>query len=343
MQYVSFDYLCWVLTAYFVVRLLRKQDPRWWLGVGLSVGLGMMAKYSMAFFAFGILLAFLGTGARTYLRSKWLVFGIALALLIFLPNFIWQAQHHFVSLDFLRYIHARDMRIGRTSGFLPDQLKLTLLHFHCGLQVWASASSRREPNASAQSDGCTSFRFSSSSSPKAAAITSRRPIPCSTLPAACGSSSESHPCIASGRVPQNPSCGLHSSLTFFLAAVLLLPIAPINSSWWATANKVNGDFREELGWQELADTVASIRDSLPPEDRTSLGILAGNYGEAGAINLYGPDHGFPVPSAVQLLLVARLSRSAATDVHRRGLQPPLSRRAFFLLLCRRTYIQFLWS
>ncbi len=129
MQYVSFDYLCWVLTAYFVVRLLRKQDPRWWLGVGLSVGLGMMAKYSMAFFAFGILLAFLVTGARTYLRSRWLVFGIALALLIFLPNFIWQAQHRFVSLDFLRYIHARDIRIGRTSGFLPDQLKLTLFAF----------------------------------------------------------------------------------------------------------------------------------------------------------------------------------------------------------------------
>ena len=72
-----------------------------------------------------------------------------------------------------------------------------------------------------------------------------------------------------------------------------MPIAPINSSWWATANKVNGDFREELGWQELVNTVASIRDSLPPEDRTSLGILAGNYGEAGAINLYGPDHGLP--------------------------------------------------
>src|SRR5262249_15050658 len=54
MQYVSFDYLCWVLTAYCVVRLLASEDPRWWLAIGSSIGLGMMAKYTMGFFALGI-------------------------------------------------------------------------------------------------------------------------------------------------------------------------------------------------------------------------------------------------------------------------------------------------
>ncbi len=56
---------------------------------------------------------------------------------------------------------------------------------------------------------------------------------------------------------------------------------------------MNGDLREEIGWQELVDTVASIRDSLPAEERASAGILTGNYGEAGAIDLYGPAHGLP--------------------------------------------------
>src|SRR6185437_2572973 len=51
------------------------------------------------------------------------------SLLIFLPNFLWQVRHHFVSLDFLRHIHARDIRIGRTKGFLPAQLTITLLAF----------------------------------------------------------------------------------------------------------------------------------------------------------------------------------------------------------------------
>jgi hypothetical protein len=56
---------------------------------------------------------------------------------------------------------------------------------------------------------------------------------------------------------------------------------------------VNGDFREEIGWPELVAMVARIRDSLPAEDRARMGILAGNYGEAGAINLYGPGYGLP--------------------------------------------------
>ncbi len=59
------------------------------------------------------------------------------------------------------------------------------------------------------------------------------------------------------------------------------------------ANQIQGDYREELGWEELTQTVAQIRYALPAEDRARLGILAGNYGEAGAINLYGDGYGLP--------------------------------------------------
>ena len=54
MQYVSFDYLCWVLVTYFVVRLLKSEDARWWLAVGAAIGLGMMTKYAMGFFVVAI-------------------------------------------------------------------------------------------------------------------------------------------------------------------------------------------------------------------------------------------------------------------------------------------------
>ncbi len=53
-QYVSFDYLWWVLTAYLTLRLLNSDDPRWWLGIGASIGLGMMTRYSMGFLAAGV-------------------------------------------------------------------------------------------------------------------------------------------------------------------------------------------------------------------------------------------------------------------------------------------------
>ena len=129
MQYVSFDYLCWVLTSYFVVRLLKSGDPRWWLAIGTTIGFGMMSKYTMGFFVIAIVVGVFATDRRRDLASKWLWLGVALSIVVFLPNLIWQAQHHFISLDFLKHIHERDVRIGRAKGFLPAQLKLMLLAF----------------------------------------------------------------------------------------------------------------------------------------------------------------------------------------------------------------------
>ena len=121
-QYMSFDYLWWVLVAFFTVRLLATDNPRWWLGIGAGIGLGMQTKYTMAYFVVGLAAGVLLTPARRYLRSAWLWAGAGVALLIILPNLIWQTQHHFIALDFLTAIHARDIQWGRTADFLPKQL-----------------------------------------------------------------------------------------------------------------------------------------------------------------------------------------------------------------------------
>jgi 4-amino-4-deoxy-L-arabinose transferase-like glycosyltransferase len=46
-QYTTFDYLWWVTTAYFVIRLLKTENPRWWLAIGATLGLGQMSKYTI--------------------------------------------------------------------------------------------------------------------------------------------------------------------------------------------------------------------------------------------------------------------------------------------------------
>src|SRR5580700_5513056 len=63
-QYSSFDYLWWTLIAYFVIRLLKSEDPRWWMAIGASVGVGLLTKYTICFFIAGILGGMLLSGAR---------------------------------------------------------------------------------------------------------------------------------------------------------------------------------------------------------------------------------------------------------------------------------------
>jgi 4-amino-4-deoxy-L-arabinose transferase-like glycosyltransferase len=121
-QYVAFDYLWGVAAAYFLVRLLKSGDPRWWLAVGAVLGLGMETRYTIGVLALGIAMAVLLTRERRFLRSPWLWAGVGLSILIFLPNLVWQARHDFISRDFLSYLHARDLRQGRYDGFLREQL-----------------------------------------------------------------------------------------------------------------------------------------------------------------------------------------------------------------------------
>jgi len=116
-QYTTFDYLWWVLIAYFVIRLLKTENPRWWLAIGATIGLGFMTKYTMGFYLCGILGGVALTRTRRHLLSPWFWGGMALGFLICLPNLLWQIQHGLISLHFLQHIHKRDVGEGRTDGF----------------------------------------------------------------------------------------------------------------------------------------------------------------------------------------------------------------------------------
>lgn len=293
MQYVSFDYLFWVLTAYFVVRLLKSDDPRWWLAIGSAIGLGMLTKYTMGVFALAVAGGVVLTGARHHLKSKWFWYGVAVSLLIFLPNLLWQAQHHFVSLDFLRHIHERDVRIGRTEDFLPDQLKFTLLGFPlwlAGLYFYLVSPRgwRFRPLGWMYVVPLLLFLV----------LKARGYYLAAAYPMLYAAGSvQGEQWLAAMRRSRAAVLrtlawtALLVDIVFF--SIFLLPIGRVNSRWWTAANQIQGDYREELGWEELTQTVAQIRDGLPAEDRAHLGILAGNYGEAGAINLYGERYGLP--------------------------------------------------
>src|SRR5262249_34953447 len=76
-------------------------------------------------------------------------------------------------------------------------------------------------------------------------------------------------------------------------ALLVMPMAPIGSRLWIVTSRLHDQFREEVGWPELAEAVAGVYRSLSPAERDRTGILTGNYGEGGALNLFGPALGLP--------------------------------------------------
>ena len=133
-QYMSFDYLWWVVAAFCVVRLLKTEDPRWWLGIGGAIGLGMLTKYTIAFFAIGLAVGILLSSARRYLRSPWLWAGVGLAVLIFLPNLLWQVRNDLIYLRFVSAIHTRDIAWGRAADFWPSQFYVNVNPF--ALPFW---------------------------------------------------------------------------------------------------------------------------------------------------------------------------------------------------------------
>lgn len=294
MQYVSFDYLCWVLAAYCVVRLLQSDDARWWLAIGAAIGFGMLSKYTMGVFAIGIVAGVVLTAARRYLRSPWLWSGVAMSILILLPNVLWQVHNHFVSVEFLKNIHERDIRIGRTADFLPGQLKLTLLAFPLclsGLSYTLIAPSGKRLRALGWMFVVPLLLF--------VVLKGRFYYFAGAYPMVYAAGSVwGQQWIAS--LSKRWAAVLRGAALFVLAvdivviSALALPLAPVNSAWWKVSSKIQGDFVEEIGWPELVETVAGVRDALPAKDRSRLGILAANYGEAGAINLYGPKYALPI-------------------------------------------------
>ncbi len=79
-----------------------------------------------------------------------------------------------------------------------------------------------------------------------------------------------------------------------IGIILMKPIAPINSALWNVTTGVTDDlFTEMVGWQDMTKQVAEIYQSIPESEKPHTVILAGNYGEAGALDLYGDEYGLP--------------------------------------------------
>ena len=292
-QYTSFAFLWWVLLAYFVIRLLKSENPRWWLAVGAVAGVGLMTKYAILFFIAGILGGFLLTRARRLMASRYFAAALALTVLICLPNLIWQVQHQFISYTFLQHIHVRDVGEGRAEGFWRDQFLVCTNLFAAPLWIAGLAAALIRPRW--------------------------RPLAWMyIIPVAMFAMSQGRGYYTAGAYPMMMAMGAAAcerwlgswrrgwriavEALFFAgvafggawACAVIIPLAG-SGPLMRYALSRNGNLREEIGWNQLVRTVAQIRDSLTPEQQAHLGITTGNYGEYGAIEILGPAYRLPQP------------------------------------------------
>jgi hypothetical protein len=110
-----FEPLLWMGCAYVVIRIIKTGNQKLWLWFGVLAGIGLENKYSMAVFGFAIVVGVLFTPERKALASPWIWIAGAIAFLIFLPNVLWNIQHHFPFLELMRNIKAS----GRDTVFTP--------------------------------------------------------------------------------------------------------------------------------------------------------------------------------------------------------------------------------
>ena len=283
---VSLDVVAWAVASLILVRLIRTGDRRLWLAVGLVVGIGMMNKYTMAFWVAGAGLGLLMTPERKLLISPWTLAGAIITLVIFAPNLVWEAQHHWATIEFLQNLRTNNSASDR-SQFVPLQfLGMTL----AGTAIWLAALWVLLKNRAWAPQRWLAFGY------------------IALFAALFVSGGKGYyigswylPLIAVGAVVIERAWSRMGYWVLTAAVVVsglvmaplftpMLPQATAHSLGLDTANK---DLGGMMGWPHVVAQVAGVFDSLPPKERASATILTSNYGEAGAINFWRDRYGLP--------------------------------------------------
>jgi hypothetical protein len=306
--------LFWTGCAFALLRMIRTGDARWWLAFGAIGGLGLQNKYSIGFFAAALLLGLLLTPQRKLLWTPWLFAGGGIALLIFLPNLLWNIHHHWPFLELMRNIRAsgRDVVLSPLAYLGQQALMMgpqTLPFWLTGLGFYFL--SRRA--AAYRMFGwafvlvITFFMLMHGKDYYSA--------PAYPMVLAAGAAMREF-FFESPRFATRPKLVARLQGAIFavvtvvslLVALLVLPVMPIEKyivfQKWIGIEPSRTEknqigvllpqyYADEFGWPEMVEQVARVYHSLPPEEQAKTAIYTDNYGQAGAIDFFGPRYGLP--------------------------------------------------
>jgi 4-amino-4-deoxy-L-arabinose transferase-like glycosyltransferase len=299
----ALDVVAWTVVLLLVLRLLSTDDDRLWIAVGAAIGLGFETKHGMAFLAIGLAAGLLATPARRRLRSPWLWAGVATALAVAAPHLAWQAAHGWPTLEFMANAR-RDKNLARGPlAFVGEQMTV-LGPLAAPIWIAGLVSCWRRDGGRLRAIACAyaaTLALLIAGGGKAYYLTSFYPV----LFAAGAVAIER----ASRR--RAPALGLAVLVlaTDLAAAPLAKALLPEEAvvRWQAALGldprlgvdernalgALPQQFADQHGWPELAADVARVYRALPDYDRARACIVASNYGEAAAIDFFGPALGLP--------------------------------------------------
>jgi len=301
-QPVVFDQLWWVLAVWLLIKYSNTSAVKYLYFFGLTVGVGMLTKYSMAFFTFALLGGILVSKQRKMLLNRHWIGAALLAILIWLPNVVWQFRHHLPVFTHMSTLQREQLDFLKTS----DYLKQELLDNGIALFVWLTGlmflafSVRLHKFQFLAISFVIIFTFFIVMHGKPYYLFGAFPM----LFAAGGFGFERW-LKTSGYVVRSLTIMLFT-LPNLVLLPLALPVFSLNTTLGAfkylhlaptwedqKQHPLSQDYADMLGWDEMAADVGKVWHSLTPEQQKQTEIFADNYGEAGALHHYHIQYGFP--------------------------------------------------
>jgi len=301
----AFELLLWPAAALLLVRLLEADEARWWLPFGLLMGFGLLNKHTTVLFLGAVGVALLLVPARRHLLTPWPWLGALAALMVVAPNLAWQHANGWPSLEFYRNAQRFKNIATPPLKALADQV---LFAGPGSLPVWLAGLAfllRDRAARHLRLLGCAFLPLLgvmlASGSSRPDRIGAFYPILFAAGAVAISTWSD-----RPGRGWLRPAAlVLVAGSGLFVAPITLPLLPPERVAAYAQATGILPRLErgktspipqwlaDRTGWPEFVADVEAVVSSLSAEDRARAILYAPSYGQAGALELFGPGYGLP--------------------------------------------------
>ena len=299
----------WMSCVYVLIRIIQTGNSRLWILFGVFAGLGLMNKHSTAFFGIAVVSALLLTRQRAEFAKSWIWIGAVVAVLIFLPNLVWQIQHHFPTLEDLHNVRVSGKNVVLPPlKFIAQQIVTmnpVLFPVWFG-GLWSLMLGRGRKYRLLGWIFLAFFSMMMILHGKDYYLAPIYPMLLAAGSVAAERRVRSWRWSAGRGWPQFAALSVIACTGIAIAPLVLPLLSPENYVAYVSRigfkpakQEVSHEsilpqmFADQFGWPEMVEQVAKVYSSLPRETQSKTAILTGNYGEAGAIDLFGPKYNLP--------------------------------------------------